>query len=202
MSPATSLLELASGRRGHFRLESGHHGQLWFDLDALFAEPRRVAPFVSMLADSIRPHDVAIVCGPLLGGAFLAQLIAHAIGAEFCFTERVMPAQATGLYRARYLLPPAFVPRVRGKRVAIVDDVMSAGSALGGTLIELKGHGALPVVAGALLVLGVAGADYFKTLGIPVEAVAREKYDLWLPEACPLCDAAEPLEDIAAAQRP
>ena len=202
MSQAASLLELVAGRRGHFRLESGHHGELWFDLDALFAEPRRVAPFVTALADSIRPHDVSIVCGPLLGGAFLAQLIAHALGAEFCFTERLMPANATGLYRARYVLPPAFAERVRGKRVAMVDDVMSAGSALGGTFTELKVHAAQPVVAGALLVLGVAGADHFKTLGIPVEAVARERYDLWLPESCPLCDADVPLEDVAETQRP
>lgn len=202
MTEKPSLLELVSGRRGHFRLESGHHGELWFDLDALFAEPRRVAPFVSALAEFIRPHDVSIVCGPLLGGAFLAQLVAHALDAEFCFTERVMPAQATGLYRARYLLPAAFAERVRGKRVAMVDDVMSAGSALGGTFVELKAHGAQPVVAGALLVLGVAGADHFRTLGIPVEAVAREAYELWLPESCPLCDADEPLEDIAVTQRP
>lgn len=202
MSQPIPLLELVSGRRGHFRLESGHHGELWFDLDALFAEPRRIAPFVTALAESIRPHGVSIVCGPLLGGAFLAQLIAHALGTEFCFTERLMPAHATGLYRARYVLPPAFVERVRGKRVAMVDDVMSAGSALGGTFTELKAHAAHPVVAGALLVLGVGGADHFKTLGIPVEAVARERYDLWLPESCPLCDADVPLEDVAATQRP
>ena len=47
-----------------------------------------------------------------------------------------------------------------------------------------------------------AGDDYFKTLGIPVEAVARERYELWLPESCPLCDADEPLEDVAMTQRP
>ena len=197
-----ALLDLVSGRRGHFRLESGHHGELWFNLDALFAEPRRVAPLVTALAESIRPHDVAIVCGPLLGGAFLAQLIAHALGVEFCFTERLIPAHATGMYRARYVLPSAFSERVRGRRVAMVDDVMSAGSALGGTFTELKVHAAQPVVVGALLVLGVAGADYFKTLGIPVEAVARDRYDLWLPESCPLCDADVPLEDVATTQRP
>src|SRR5213075_1031098 len=101
--------------------ESGHHGELWFDLDGLFAEPPRIAPFVTALAESIRPHNVTIVCGPLLGGAFLAQLVAHAIGAAFCFTERVLPAQSTALYRARYVLPAAFSRRVRGQRVAIVD---------------------------------------------------------------------------------
>lgn len=196
MSEATlaAFLALVSGRRGHFRLESGHHGGLWLDLDPLFAEPRRIAPFVAALAEAIRPHAVSAVCGPLLGGAFLAQLVAHALDVEFCFTERVMPAGTGGMYRARYVLPAAFAPRLRDRRVAMVDDVMSAGSALRGTFAELRAHGAEPVVAGALLVLGSAGADFFAEHHVAVEAVARDAYDLWLPAACPLCAAGSPLE--------
>jgi orotate phosphoribosyltransferase len=199
---ADAFLALVSGRRGHFKLESGHHGGLWLDLDPLFAEPHRIAPFVDALAEAIRPHGVEAVCGPLLGGAFLAQLVAHRLGAEFCFTERVMPAQAEGLYRAGYRLPPAFHARVRGRRIALVDDVMSAGSALRGTYAELRAHGAEPVAAGALLVLGSAGADFFAREGVPVEAVARDAYDLWLPAECPRCAAGVPLEDVAAVSAP
>src|SRR5687767_9756240 len=98
----SALLELVSARRGHFRLESGHHGGLWLDLDPLFSEPRRIAPFVAALADRIRPHGVSAICGPLLGGAFLAQLVAGELGVDFWFTERIMPAGRDGLYRARY----------------------------------------------------------------------------------------------------
>ncbi|MEO8621659.1 MAG: orotate phosphoribosyltransferase, partial [bacterium] len=87
----SAFLELVAGRRGHFQLESGHHGALWLDLDALFAVPARIDPFVTALANAIRPHNVDGVCGPLLGGAFLAQLVAQKLSAEFCFTERVMP---------------------------------------------------------------------------------------------------------------
>jgi orotate phosphoribosyltransferase len=199
-----SFLALVAGRRGHFRLESGHHGGLWLDLDPLFADPRRIAPFAAGLADALRPYDVAAVCGPLLGGAFLAQLVAHALGAEFWFTERVMPNDGGGLYRARYVLPPALAGRARAKRVAMVDDVMSAGSALRGTFAELRAHGADPVVAGALLVLGSAGTGFFAEQRVAVEAVARGGYELWPPDACPLCAAGVPLEDVAAppAERP
>jgi orotate phosphoribosyltransferase len=195
---AAAFLELVAWRRGHFQLESGHHGGLWLDLGPLFAEPRRIAPFVAALASALRPHNIAAVCGPLLGGAFLAQLVAHTNDVEFCFTERVMPTESGGLYSARYLLPPAFAPRLRGKRVAMVDDCMSAGSALRGTYAELKAHDAVPVVAGALLFRGTVGADFFAAQGVAVEAVARDSYDLWLPGDCPLCAAGLPLEDVVA----
>ena len=195
---AAAFLELVAGRRGHFRLESGYHSGLWLDLDPLFAEPHRITPFVKALATALRPYAVTAVCGPLLGGAFLAQLIAHALDAEFCFTERVMPAQAGGLYKAGYRLPPAFADRLAGKRVAIVDDVMSAGSALRGTYAELRAHSAVPVVAGALLVLGSTGASFFTQCGVAVEVVADEEYELWLPDDCPLCASGLPLEDVAA----
>ncbi len=195
---AAAFLELVAGRRGHFRLESGHHSELWLDLDALFAEPQRIAPFVANLTAALRPYAVSAVCGPLLGGAFLAQLIAHALEVEFYFTERVMPPHTEGLYQARYRLPPAFAARIRGKRLAIVDDVMSAGSALQGTYAELQAHGGEPVVAGALLVLGSTGADFFAQCGVWLEAVARDDYELWLPAECPLCAAGRPLEEVAA----
>ena len=150
------------------------------------------------MATSGSSRAITAGCGPLVGGAFLAQLVAHALDVEFCFTERVMPAERGGLYRARYRLPSAFGARLRGKRVAVVDDVMSAGSALRGTYAELQSHGATPVVAGALLVLGSTGARYFAEHGVTVEAVAREDYELRLPDDCPLCAAGLPIEDVAA----
>ena len=189
-----ALLELVAARRGHFLLESGYHGGLWLDLDPLFADSRRVAPFVEQLGEALRQHEPSIVCGPLLGGAFLAQLVAQALGVPFCFTERVMPSGNAGLYRARYRLPPAFRDRVRGRRTAIVDDVLSAGSALHGTCVELDAHAATPVVAGALLTLGAVGANRLTDRGLPVESVARQAYDTWPPASCPLCAAGSPLE--------
>jgi orotate phosphoribosyltransferase len=192
------FLGLVAGRHGHFRLESGHHGRLWFDLDALFAEPRRVEPFVGALAASLRAYEVGVVCGPLLGGAFLAQLVAHALGAEFCFTERAGVTEGEGLYGVSYRLPSALRARAAGKRVAVVDDVMSAGSSLRATYEELRSHGAEVAVAGALLVLGTRGADFFAAQGVAVEAVARDEYQTWEPAGCPLCAAGVPLEDVAA----
>ncbi len=198
-SPMEPFLDLVGGRQGHFRLESGHHSGLWLDLDALFADHGRVGPFVDRVATALREYEIDGVCGPLLGGAFLSQLVAKSLGVDFWYTERLTSTHPGGLYQARYHLPAALERRVLGKRCAIVDDVMSAGSALRGTFVELESHGATTAVAGALLVLGATGADFFAARQIPVVAAARLPYDIWLPGACPLCAANLPLEEVVCA---
>jgi orotate phosphoribosyltransferase len=195
------LLDLVGGRQGHFSLESGHHSRLWLELGTLFSDSRPIEPFVTSLTNAIGPYGVSGVCGPQLGGAFLAQLLAQRLGVMFCYAEREIPEEPRGLYRARYRVPAALAARVAGQRFAIVDDVMSAGSALRGTYADLQAHGATCVVAGALLVLGSAGADYFAREGVPIEATERREFDLWKPARCPLCAAGMPLEDMAAATR-
>ncbi len=190
---AATFFELVSARNGHFQLESGHHSALWLDLDTLFAEPSRVQPLIERLADAIWPYDVDVICGPLVGGAFLAHAVAATLNREFAYTERQVPADANGLYSVQYPLPKAFIERVRSRKVAIVDDVMSAGSAAMGTHRELQRHGASTLVTGALMVLGNRGADLFAQLGVPVEAVARREFQVWPPEDCPMCAEAAPL---------
>jgi orotate phosphoribosyltransferase len=178
-------------------MESGYHGGLWLDLDGLFADPACVAPFVERLAEELRAHRPDAVCGPLLGGAFLAQRVAQLLDTEFWYTTPVAPAGGGGLYRARYALPPALAARAAGRRVALVDDVMSAGSSLRATADALRSHGAEPVAVGALLVMGDVGARWFAEQGVPVAAAARTDYAMWDPAACPQCAAGTPLEDVA-----
>jgi orotate phosphoribosyltransferase len=195
-----AFLSLVNGSHGHYLLESGHHGSLWLDLDGLFARSRRIAPFVEALSERLRRHEPEMICGPLLGGAFLAQLVAQQLDLSFCFTERVFPDAATGMYRWRYVLPTAFHSAVSRRRIAIVDDVISAGSSLRATLADLVSHEALVVVAGALLQLGDVGMAHLERSGVPVEAVTRDDYTLLLPESCPLCAANVPLTSPSPAE--
>src|SRR5689334_8596827 len=153
---ADGLIDAMGARRGHFGFESGHHGELWLDLDALFARPARVAPYVTHLADLVAAHDPEVVCGPLEGGAFVAQAIAARLDVEASWTERAASAPGEELYAARYRVPDALRERLRGRTVAIVDDVINAGSATRATLADLRTCGARPVAVGALLVLGSA----------------------------------------------
>jgi orotate phosphoribosyltransferase len=191
---ADGLIDALAARRGHFRLESGHHGELWLDLDALFARPARVAPFVAQLADRLAGCGAEVVCGPLVGGAFVAQAVAARLGIEASWTERVAAPTADGLYAARYRVPRALRERLRGRSVAIVDDVVNAGSATRATLADVRACHGRPVALGALLVLGDAAGELAAAEGLALESVATLANAIWEPADCPLCAAGVELE--------
>lgn len=182
------FFSLVASKEGHFRLESGYHTDQWLELDHLFRQPAALRPFIDELAGRIAAHRVDAVCGPLTGGAFLAALMAAALGVEFAFSERVVSDRA-GLFPFDYRIAPALRPAIRGHRVAIVDDAISAGSAVKGTYADAEACGATPVVIGALLLMGTAGPEFAAAKGIPLARLADLPLNLWLPETCPLCAA-------------
>ena len=194
---ADGLIEALAARRGHFRLESGHHGELWLDLDALFARPARLAPFVAELAERLSGCGADVVCGPLVGGAFVAQAVAERLGIEASWTERVAAPSGGGLYAARYRIPEALRDRLRGRSVAVVDDVVNAGSATRATIADLRACDARPVALGALLVLGDGAAQLARAEGLALASVATLANAIWEPADCPLCAAGVVLETLA-----
>jgi orotate phosphoribosyltransferase len=191
------ILGLLAARRGHFRLESGHHGSTWLDLDQLLLQAGRIRRFTVALAARLAQYHVAAACGPLVGGALIAQGVAAELGVEFYYAERtVLPgmlAGSGGLYAAQYNIPASLRERIRGKEVAVIDDVINAGSAVRATMADLVACGARPVVAGALLVLGTAAPRFLGGQNLPLVTLGYLSSDLWTPDECPMCAAGVPL---------
>jgi orotate phosphoribosyltransferase len=192
----TMLVNRLGGRKGHFRLESGHHSDLWLDLDSLFVRPRFLQRFAQELTKQLATHNLEAVCGPWVGGAFLAQTIASELDVEFYYAERIAQPQKAAGYAVHYRIPDALRNRVRSKAIAVVDDVISAGSAVRGTIADLRACGARPVTLGALLVLGDAASTFAAEEAIPLESVSRLPNNLWQSAECPLCARHVPLEDF------
>jgi orotate phosphoribosyltransferase len=186
----SDLLDDLVVRTGHFRFESGHHGDLWLELDALFADPIRTERLAAAMIDRLGGRGIEVVCGPMSGGALLALTIARPLAVTFAYTERVVADDNT----IRYVLPEAQHALVSDKRIAIVDDVIYAGSATGGTFHALVSAGARPVAIGALLVLGSAIDRFAQSHSLPLLACARRESNLWTPESCPLCASGIPLK--------
>ena len=189
-----ALLSAVRARRGHFKLESGHHGDLWLDLESLCVNPAHVQPFAAKLAERLRPYALDAVCGPLNEGAFIALMVAGALDCRFTYAERFERPELGTLFPVEYRLPAALHAVVAGKRVAIVNDVISAGSAVRGALSDLDGLGARVAVVGSLLVFGSSFREYARSRDLPIETLSELPYNLWTPSDCPLCQSGVPLE--------
>lgn len=191
------VLNLLSVRRGHFLFESGHHGDLWLDLELLCLRPDLLRPLATKLARRLAPYRVEFVCGPLIEGAFVSILVAAELGVKFCYSERLSISAESALFPAKYRVPQVLRSMVEGKRVAIVNDVINAGSAVRGTYADLEECGAEISAMATLLILGTAAQEFATSKGVALESLATTSNSLWTPETCPLCAANFRLEDIA-----
>lgn len=188
------LAALLLPQRGHFRLASGMHGDLWLDRSRLFFQPSAIAPLAGELASNF---EVDTVCGPLPGGALLAQLVAAELGAKFFYTEQ--------LANSKYRMSPTLGRDLEGKTVAMVDDVYDGSMDVQGTIWELEALGAFPRAIGALVVLQAPrrrGEPCMWTrdmwnIGLSPSRLAVVDESVWTPEDCPRCAFGVPLEDMS-----
>jgi orotate phosphoribosyltransferase len=175
-------------RRGHFVFESGDHGDAWLELERLFVEPRRLEQAAEALAQKLRVHGANLICGPAIGGALVAQPVAAALDLPFVYVER--HAAPDGV---RYVVPRGVRGIVNGARVAVVDDVVNAGSAALATVRELRALGASVACLGVLVARASAVLPVDAFAGLPVERLATIDWSLWPAASCPLCAAGAPL---------
>ena len=189
------ILSLFAARKGHFRFESGHHGDLWLEIPSAYIRPDRLRPYAARLARLLDAHQIEAVCGPMVEGALLAQMVAEELGAEFYFAEQFVRPGANDLYPIGYRIPATLRRSIRGKRTAVVDDVINAGSAIRGAVEDLEACGAQLVAIGSLLILGLPASAFAASKRIPLETVSHLPNNvLWEPSSCPLCASGVPLE--------
>src|SRR5260370_6629280 len=169
-------------RSGHFRFESGHHGDRWLEPDLLLQRPTALRPLAIALSQRLRRHGFEVVCGPLTGGAFLAQMVAEECAVAFAFAERFAPPPSDALYQVRYRIPDALRDGLRRAAVAIVNDVTNAGSAVRGTYEDLVACGARPVALGTFIAFGAWSTSFTNDHGLGLETLGRLGNNLWNPD--------------------
>lgn len=129
-------------------------------------------------------------------------LVALVLNVQFTYSERFARLAEESLFPAGYRSPAPLRGQLRGKHVAIVNDVLNAGSAMRGTFADLQSCGAVIVGVGALIVSGTAAFAFTSSKDVPLRSIATLPNKLWDPLECPLCAAGIPLQDIAAFAAP
>lgn len=168
---------------GHFVFESGYHGDTWLDLDMLLSEPRRLRVLSKQLAGRLERYGADLVCGPLEGGAFVAQWVAAELGVRFAYSRRARSADAAA--PVSFAVPVGF--DVAGCSAILVDDAINLGSATLATANALAAGGCQVVALGSPIVCLPPGATVGEQLGLPQVWLAEVNSTVWSPNDCPHC---------------
>ena len=200
MEDDDDILDYIPSREGHFLLESGHHGDRWLELETLCVDVASVRDLARRLARLVARYDIEAVCGPLVEGAFVALMVAEQLAQPFTYSVPRRRPKKGELFPVKYAVPGPLRGKLKDRRVAVINDVIGAGSAVRGTLEDLRACGAKPVVIGTLATAGDAARRMAADASVALETLARMPLGMWPPADCPLCAQRVPLVDAAAGE--
>lgn len=161
--------------RGHFRLTSGLHSDVYLQSALVLQHPEDAAALGEALAAAFRNARVQVVLAPAIGGILVAHEVARALGVRALFAER-----EGGTMRLRRGFALA-----RGERCLVVEDVITTGGSTREVVQCVEAHGGVVVGVGSLIDRS-GGAAAFPVKRVALATVTATTYP---PEACPLCQA-------------
>jgi orotate phosphoribosyltransferase len=185
VNPAEVLEVLERRRavlRGHFRLSSGRHSDVFVQKFRVFEHPRLTQALGEAIAERFE-HDFEAVAAPAVGAIVLGFATALAADARMVFAERVDDDLE---FRRGFQLASR-------ERVLVVEDVITTGGSAREVVDLVRSTGASPIGVGALLDRGdpARRIDY----GVPLASLLKLETSSWDQAECPLCADKVRLED-------
>jgi orotate phosphoribosyltransferase len=164
--------------RGHFRLTSGLHSDLYLQSALVLQYPELAAALGQAVAAPFVDTRVGAVLAPAIGGILVAHEVARALSVRALFTER---ENSVMTLRRGFTLNP-------GERCLVVEDVMTTGGSTREVIECVGAHGGLVVGVGVLIDRSGGAARF----DVPLVSLARVTTNTWPPDACPLCREGTP----------
>ena len=159
--------------RGHFRLTSGLHSDIYLQSALVLQHPEHAARLGDALAAPFGDAGAQSVLAPAIGGILVAHEVARALGVRALFTER-----ENGVMRLRrgFALTP-------GERCLVVEDVITTGGSTREVVECVRASGGVVVGVGSLIDRSGGAAAF----DVKRAALATVSATTWPPESCPLC---------------
>lgn len=192
MNP-TEVLEVLERRgavmRGHFRLSSGRHSEVFVQKFRVLEHPHLAQRFGDAIAELFE-GDFEVVASPAVGALVLGFATALSADARFVFAERMNDELEL---RRGFRLG-------HGERTLVVEDVITTGGSAREVVRLVRAAGATPIGIGVLLDRGdpARPADF----GVSVRSLVRLDTRSWTAATCPLCADGVPLEDPGSRRLP
>lgn len=149
---------------GSFTLRSGKVSDTYFDKYRFEADPDLLRGIAVLLA-SLVPPGTEVLAGLEMGGIPVVTMLSQVTGLPAAFLRKQAKAYGT----ARY----AEGASLEGRRVVLVEDVVSSGGAILDQLVKLRGDGVQPELAICVLDRESGGAENLAAAGLTLHPLFR-----------------------------
>lgn len=176
----------------HFVFASGRHGAQYVDKTVIFRHQEHMAALCGQLAYAFADTPYDVVVGPESGGVKIAYEVVLYLrrlrGEDFGITA----VPATKTTDGGFAFAPGFVSDIHGRRVLIVEDVLTTGGSCRKTVELVRASGGEVVGVGAFVNRGDVTAAELADVPKLVSLVKLD-FRAWYEDACPLCALGVPV---------
>ena len=177
--------------KGHHVLRSGKHSDTYINKTKITLNAKLFTRIVHRLAIQIEIHykdnDYDLITGPAVAGMSFVSRLTLILNKPFVFTEKVPVANVVNMMQFR----SEYQKILKGKRVIIIEDVITTGGSIIKTAQAICRYGGIPV---AVFCIWNRNPEInFIKLDYPIHlySLINEKVIDWEPEVCPMCRIVE-----------
>lgn len=133
---------------GHFVYVSGKHGDMYVNKDAVYPHTKAIRKLCAMWAEHFKNAGIEVVVGPAMGGVILA----HNTAAEL---SKILKKDIPGVYAEKtgdggFDFTRGYGAFVKGKKVLVVEDVLTTGGSVKKVISVVKKAGGKVVGLGVI----------------------------------------------------
>lgn len=153
--------------KGNFTLRSGRTTTEYFDKYQFEADPALLGRIADELAGLV-PPETEVLAGLEMGGIPVVTILAQRLGLPTAFVRKM--AKPYGTVRL------AEGAAVAGRRVLIVEDVVTSGGQISLSAADLRDLGAIVNKALCVIDRGEGGQEFLKASGIDLLSLLRREH--------------------------
>ena len=170
---------------GHVVYTSGKHGKMYFDKDKIYTHALMTSNLCRIMAEQLAYLEPDMVIAPAMGGIILSQWMAYHL-TNLCSREVLsLYAEKRGDDK-NFVIRPTFAKLISGKRVLVVEDVLTTGGSVEKVVWLTRSYGGKVASVAALINRGQVTKE--QVGNVPkLLSLVNVSLEAWNPADCSLC---------------
>lgn len=175
---------------GHFVGTSGLHFDTYVNKDFLYPHTEETSRICKLFAEKYKDANIEVVVGPALGGIILSQWTAHHLSEMY--GKEVLGVYTEKSADGKQVFTRGYEQYIKeGKRVLVVEDIITTGSSILKSIKAVKEAGGNVVGACAMV---NKNKDLDKGIfAVPFDTLTDLFVTTYTADVCPLCKNGVPV---------